>query len=154
MMMNFMMLVINTYIFNINIKLIIKNTENNISSSIINLDSDTDTLVTAESLFNSPSESLQDINLTQFSPYNPLICHSSSQSTTHKNIVNRRHSTDSTSSSGSSDTLVDGVSITSSCGTYMSQGGTGYKCARSEFSFRPNMKRAKHMDDLLSFQYR
>lgn len=53
----------------------------------------------------------------------------------------RRKSSDS-SSSGSSDTLVDGLSI-SSCGTFISEGGDAYKCARNEFIFKKNVSKNK-----------
>lgn len=53
----------------------------------------------------------------------------------------RRKSSDS-SSSGSSDTLVDGLSI-SSCGTFISEGGDAYKCARNEFIFQKNVSKSK-----------
>lgn len=36
----------------------------------------------------------------------------------------------------SDDTLVDGVSIASSCGTYISEGGDSYKSARNESVFK------------------
>jgi len=106
-------------------------------------------LVTADSLFNSPSESLNDINLIDRTNEqvisHPLI---NTQTTSHiyyTKAKTRRKSSDdsnspssssssSSSSSGSSDTLVDGVSIASSCATYISQGGHGYKCARSNLA--------------------
>lgn len=46
----------------------------------------------------------------------------------------------------SDDTLVDGVSIASSCNTYISEGGDAYKCARDEFFFRGN-----HYTELIDF---
>lgn len=57
----------------------------------------------------------------------------------------RRKSSDDSSSSGSSDTLVDGLSIASisSCGTFRSEGGDAYKCARNEFVFRKNVSKNK-----------
>ncbi|XP_037911232.1 oxysterol-binding protein-related protein 1 isoform X2 [Hermetia illucens] len=90
-------------------------------------DSDTDTLVTAESLFNSPSESLQDLNSVSVQSYEPLL-----QSITYCKRSARKQSTDSNSSSGSSDTLVDGVSMVSSCATLISTGGSAYKCAKDQ----------------------
>lgn len=108
------------------------------------IDSDTDTLVTAESLFNSPSESLERLNI-------PLLAYDglNSSSSVSRNATSRRHSTDS-SSSGSSDTLVDNmsmVSIASSCATLVSEGGDAYKCARSEFVFRRNPKKGNNSSD-------
>lgn len=46
----------------------------------------------------------------------------------------------------SDDTLVDGVSIASSCNTYISEGGDAYKCARDERFFRGN-----HETELIDF---
>lgn len=101
------------------------------------IDSDTDTLLTANnSIFNSPANSIQELNLmnSQSSPYFSNY----NQSYTSRKV--RRKSSDSNSSSGSSDTLVDGensiVSVASSCGTYVSQGGNAYKCARTELKKR------------------
>lgn len=117
------------------------------------IDSDSDTIVTADSLFNSPSESLIDLNLispSSISQYNPLITNTSGDS----NRTVRRYSSDSNSSSGSSDTLVDAASISSvasSCVTYISQGGDAYKCARSDvFSNRRSRKKSKkqHVDEI------
>lgn len=51
----------------------------------------------------------------------------------------------------SDDTLVDGVSIASSC-TFVSEGGDGYKCAKGEFFFsRDNneLVDANCVDDLV-----
>lgn len=120
------------------------------------IDSDSDTIVTAgDSLFNSPSESLQDLNqMSSLTPYNPLLYNtSSSAGDSHKTISyhRRRNSgsdSNSSSSEGSSDTLVDAasmvsVSLASSCDTYISQGGDAYKCARNEFVYRRKLKKPK-----------
>ena len=81
---------------------------------------------------------MQDLNLiSSLGEYNPLLGKSSETAT---NDTNKHSSDDSNSSSGSSDTLVDAASMTSSiassCATYISQGGDAYKCAKSEFSYR------------------
>lgn len=102
------------------------------------LDSDTesDTLVTAGSVFNSPSASVQDINvMSGLASYNPLINNTSTETENRKKM--RRSSDDSSSSStNSSDDTLNAVSMASSCDTYISQGGDAYKCARSEFTFQ------------------
>lgn len=99
-------------------------------------DSDSDTLVTAASVFNSPSQSLQDINvISGLASYNPLINNTSTD--TENRERTRRTSDDSSSSSThSSDDTLNAVSMSSSCDTYFSQGGDAYKCARSEFTFQ------------------
>ncbi|XP_059614503.1 oxysterol-binding protein-related protein 1 isoform X2 [Phlebotomus argentipes] len=119
-------------------------------------DSDTDTLVTAESLFNSPSGSIQDLAVT----------HSrTSYTRSGRHLLSserrRRGSNESNSSSGSSDTLVDGVSIASSCGTLFSQGGDAYRCARDEFIYerptsseRKAVKRRKSDEEMRSSGFR
>lgn len=102
-------------------------------------DSDTDTLVTAESLFNSPSGSIQDLAVSTRSR--------TSYTRSGRHLLSserrRRASNDSNSSSGSSDTLVDGVSIASSCGTLFSQGGDAYRCAREEFVYEASNSAGK-----------
>lgn len=105
-------------------------------------DSDSDdTLVTA-SIFNSPSESLQDLNCIPIAPYEKLSpynsLHESFKSAldfpaaSHKSYS--RSASPSDDDDISDDTLVDGVSIASSC-TYVSEGGDAYKCAKGEFFF-------------------
>lgn len=89
-----------------------------------------------------------DLNqLSTMSMYNPLLYTSTSS---HKTISYKRRpsGSDSSSSEGSSDTLVDAasmasVSLASSCDTYISQGGDAYKCARSEFVFRKKAKKTR-----------
>lgn len=99
-------------------------------------------------MFNSPADSMLDLNqLSTMSMYNPLLYTSTSS---HKTISYKRRTSgsDSSSSEGSSDTLVDAasmasVSLASSCDTYISQGGDAYKCARSEFVFRKKAKKTR-----------
>lgn len=112
------------------------------------LDSDDDTHVTA-SVFNSPSESIQEINCIPIAPYERLSNYSQQESfhtaprgdITHLN-ENRRLtlSTEEDVDDDSDNTLVDGVSIASSCNTYISEGGDAYKCARDEFFFSKENK--------------
>lgn len=108
--------------------------------SILDSDDD-DTLVTA-SIFNSPSESLQDINSIPIAPYEKLSpyssLHESFKSALDIPAASRKSDSRSASPSDdddvSDDTLVDGVSIASSC-TYISEGGDAYKCATGDFLF-------------------
>lgn len=135
-------------------------------------DSDTDTLVTADSIFNSPAGSVQDLTLgegtsgrqkrlknrnrsasthtltnenghtssssstsTESSSSHSIPSQASSvyhtQHSTFSKSVQETHSSDSNSSD--SGTLVDNISLASSCVTLISEGGDAYKCARSEF---------------------
>lgn len=128
-------------------------------------DSDSDsTTIAADSMMNSRSESLQDLDrCSSLTPYNPLLYTSSGGSASKsggRNVLDvgaggggggsvsyKRNKCGSGSSSEeeeedrSFDTLVDAasmvsVSLASSCGTYISDGGDAYKCARSEFVYR------------------
>lgn len=117
-------------------------------------DSDSDsTTIAADSIMNSRSGSLQDLDhCSSLTPYNPLLYTSSGGSAAGGASGNsnklvgsyrRRHSESDSSSDedGSFDTLVDAasmvsVSLASSCDTYISEGGDAYKCARSEFVYR------------------
>lgn len=77
---------------------------------------------------------MQELNLIDSSSSSFLPYYSTIGNTyTSRKVISRRRSSDS--SSGSSDTLVDGdislASIASSCATFISQGGDAYKCARS-----------------------
>lgn len=100
------------------------------------------------SVFNSPTESLQDLRSIPIAPYERLS-YNSQHDSFHtaaddqefgENAVGAAdpasiHNSDE--EEDSDDTLVDGVSIASSCNTYISEGGDAYKCARDEFFFRP-----------------
>lgn len=106
-------------------------------------DSDSDdTLVTA-SVFNSPSESMQDLNSIPVAPYEKLSYNSMHESRRSRKIEaaaavgeDGPHSVSSSDEEdGSDDTLVDGVSIASSCTTFISEGGDAYKCAKGEFYY-------------------
>lgn len=118
---------------------------------------DDDTLITA-SVFNSPSESLQDINSIPIAPYERLSSVSQQDSfhtasrgdLTHLNENRKlKFSTDDDElnevDDDSDNTLVDGISIASSCNTYISDGGDAYKCARDEFYVMKNSTRIKSM---------
>lgn len=97
-------------------------------------DDDDDTLVTA-SVFNSPSESLQDLpNSIPIAPYEKFS-YNSVHETGLELPSTKRSSSDEDDDDGSDDTLVDGASMASSCNTYISEGGDAYKCARSEFVY-------------------
>lgn len=101
---------------------------------------DDDTLMTA-SVFNSPSESLQDLRSIPVAPYERFSYNSQHDSfhTAMQDLVDDRHRSNGNSDEDDSDdTLVDGASMASSCNTYISEGGDEYKCARDEFFFRPN----------------
>lgn len=108
---------------------------------------DDDTLITA-SVFNSPTESLQDLNAIPIAPYERFSYHSQHDSfhTAMENAGTKSRSNKSANSDDddSDDTLVDGVSMASS--TYISEGGDAYKCARDEFFFRSN-----HETELIDF---
>lgn len=152
-------------------------------------DDDDDTLMTA-SVFNSPTESLQDLRSIPIAPYERLSYNSQHDSfhtaaddqeferdaavaaaaAATTPTAGSRHNSDD--EEDSDDTLVDGVSIASSCNTYISevsdssdllpppfknpnqclfswvfvsneQGGDAYKCARDEFFFRPQPQHAE-----------
>lgn len=124
--------------------------------SLFFLDSDSDTLVTAASVFNSPSQSMQDLNdMSGLAAYDPLVNNTSAETDNHK--AKRRGSDDSSSSStNSSDDTLNAVSMASSCDTYISQGGDAYKCARSEFTFQrsPRMDVLVDVSDTGDFQSR
>lgn len=112
---------------------------------------DDDTLITA-SVFNSPTESLQDLNAIPIAPYERFSYNSQHDSfhTAMENVGTKsgRNKSNAANSDDddSDDTLVDGVSIASSCNTYISEGGDAYKCARDEFFFRGN-----HGTELIDF---
>lgn len=99
------------------------------------------------SVFNSPTESLQDLRSIPIAPYERLS-YNSQHDSFHTAVDDQElgqgaaaaapasiHNSDD--DEDSDDTLVDGVSIASSCNTYISEGGDAYKCARDEFFFRP-----------------
>lgn len=126
----------------------------NLYDLILDSDSD-DTLVTA-SVFNSPTQSLQDISIP-VAPYEKLSFHESYKSALAEGVAMAKEHCKTTSSSddeededdASDDTLVDGVSIASSC-TFVSEGGDGYKCAKGEFFFsRDNDDDGHCVDDLV-----
>lgn len=101
------------------------------SENILISDSDSDTLVTAAaSIFDSNNSIHSDLNRmnASFQETNLIKC---------KNSHSR-----SSSSSGSSDTLIDTVSIASSCPTYFSQDGDAYRCARGNLN-RKRLKKTK-----------
>lgn len=105
-------------------------------------DSDDDTLMTA-SVFNSPTESLQDLRSIPIAPYERFSYNSQRDSfhTAAGDVEVKNKSNGHSDDDDSDDTLVDLVdvaSIASSCNTYISEGGDAYKCARDEFFFRPN----------------
>lgn len=90
-------------------------------------------------MFNSPTESLQDINSIPIAPYERFSCNSHDSFHTaageipnmgnSRQHLNRSHN-ESDDEDDSDDTLVDGVSIASSC--VISEGGDTYKCARND----------------------
>lgn len=102
-------------------------------------DDDDDTLMTA-SVFNSPTESLQDLRSIPIAPYERFSYNSQHDSyhTAAGDLDFENKSNGNSDEDDSDDTLVDGASIASSCNTYISEGGDAYKCARDEFFFRPN----------------
>lgn len=119
-------------------------------------DDDDDTLMTA-SVFNSPTESLQDLRSIPIAPYERLS-YNSQHDSFHTAADDQEfevaaatggsmHNSDE--EEDSDDTLVDGVSIASSCNTYISEGGDAYKCARDEFFFRPQPQQMEH--ELIDF---
>lgn len=101
------------------------------------------------SVFNSPTESLQDLRSIPIAPYERLSYNSQHDSfhtaadeqefegDAGMAAAAARSTHNSDEEDDSDDTLVDGVSIASSCNTYISEGGDAYKCARDEFFFRP-----------------
>lgn len=100
-------------------------------------DDDDDTLMT-ESVFNSPTESLQDLRSIPIAPYE-RFSYSSQRESFHTAMGEpeiKIKSTGNSDEDDSDDTLVDGVSIASSCNTYISDGGDAYKSARDEFFFK------------------
>lgn len=64
---------------------------------------------------------------------------------------NHKSATSSDDDGDSDDTLVDGVSIASSCNTYVSEGGDAYISARDEFSFANDMNKEMTVDSLLEW---
>lgn len=142
--------------------------ENNFSICFDNLsdsdDDDDDTLMTA-SVFNSPTESLQDLRSIPIAPYERLS-YNSQHDSFHTAADDQEFERDAAAAAAaatgatgsmhnsddeedSDDTLVDGVSIASSCNTYISEGGDAYKCARDEFFFRPKPQQTEH--ELIDF---
>lgn len=99
---------------------------------------DDDTLMTA-SVFNSPTESLQDLRSIPIAPYERLS-YNSQRDSFHTAIddddLELKNTSKHSDDEDSDDTLVDGASMASSCNTYISEGGDAYKCARDEFFFR------------------
>lgn len=109
---------------------------------------DDDTLMTA-SVFNSPTESLQDLQSIPIAPYERLSYNSQRDSfhTAIDDEVELKNASNKNSDEeDSDDTLVDGASMASSCNTYISEGGDAYKCARDEFFFR-----TKNEHELIDF---
>lgn len=128
------------------------------------LDSDSDTIITADSVFASPVGSMVDLHHMSSANIPLLYTGSATESSnltdntaagalslvtaddrsgrqTTKSQSKSMHSSSSSSSEGSSDTLVDAasmvsISVASSCNTYISEGGDAYKCARNEFRFK------------------
>lgn len=128
------------------------------------VDSDSDTIITADSVFASPIGSMVDLQHMSSANIPLLYTGSATQSSNstdnttagalslvtaddryhHQTTELHSKSTKSSSSSsseGSSDTLVDAasmvsISLASSCNTYISEGGDAYKCARNEFRFK------------------
>lgn len=104
-------------------------------------DSDDDDTLMTESVFNSPSESLQDLPSIPIAPYERFSYNSQHESF-HTAIggkpEKKNKSNGNSDDDDSDDTLVDGVSIASSCNTYISDGGDAYKSARDEFFFKSN----------------
>lgn len=126
------------------------------------LDSDSDTIITADSVFASPIGSMVDLHHMSSANIPLLYTGSETTSTDSINKTTAGHSgliltddrsphkatgsksvksSSSSSSEESSDTLVDAasilsISLASSCNTYISEGGDAYKCARNEFRFK------------------
>lgn len=92
------------------------------------------------SVFNSPTESLQDLRSIPIAPYERLSYNSQRDSfhTAADDVEAKNKSNRNSDDDDSDDTLVDGASIASSCNTYISEGGDAYKCARDEFFFKTN----------------
>lgn len=91
------------------------------------------------SVFNSPTESLQDLRSIPIAPYERLSYnsqhdsfHTAAEDEPERSVRSNRNSDED----DSDDTLVDGASIASSCNTYISDGGDVYRCARDEFYFQ------------------
>lgn len=95
-----------------------------------------------ESVFNSPTESLQDLRSIPIAPYERFSYNSQRESyhTAIGEPQEKNKSNGNSDEDDSDDTLVDGVSIASSCNTYISDGGDAYKSARDEFSFKANIE--------------
>lgn len=117
------------------------------------------------SVFNSPTESLQDLRSIPIAPYERLS-YNSQHDSFHTAVDDQEFVRDAAAGSAakglaggsvhnsdeeedSDDTLVDGVSIASSCNTYISEGGDAYKCARDEFFFRPHPQQTEQ--ELIDF---
>lgn len=113
------------------------------------------------SVFNSPTESLQDLRSIPIAPYERLS-YNSQHDSFHTAADDQEFGRDAAAAAAtgasihnsdeeddSDDTLVDGVSIASSCNTYISEGGDAYKCARDEFFFRPQPNQMEH--ELIDF---
>lgn len=114
------------------------------------------------SVFNSPTESLQDLRSIPIAPYERLS-YNSQHDSFHTAADDQEFDGDagvvgaaaagsmhhSDEEDDSDDTLVDGVSIASSCNTYISEGGDAYKCARDEFFFRPHPQQTEQ--ELIDF---
>lgn len=114
------------------------------------------------SVFNSPTESLQDLRSIPIAPYERLS-YNSQHDSFHTAADDQEFERDAAAAAAvaapvnhnsdeeddSDDTLVDGVSIASSCNTYISEGGDAYKCARDEFFFRPQPHQTEH--ELIDF---
>lgn len=90
------------------------------------------------SVFNSPTESLQDLRSIPIAPYERLSYNSQRDSfhTAVDDELELKNTSKNSDEEDSDDTLVDGASMASSCNTYISEGGDAYKCARDEFFFR------------------
>lgn len=101
------------------------------------------------SVFNSPTESLQDLRSIPIAPYERLSYnsqHDSFHTAVGDEFDMKNTSNHHSDEEDSDDTLVDGASIASSCNTYISEGGDAYKCARDDFFFQP-----KNEQELIDF---
>jgi DNA-directed RNA polymerase specialized sigma54-like protein len=130
-------------------------------------DSDPDTLVTTESIFNSPSGSVQNlILLSQDSDGQAMTTTSSNSnfesftmtskhSKTHSKYKRKSGKSSDDSEDDSDDTLVDTISMASSDDTYISMGGDRYKAARDKFGSNQALlkKRKKVSSKLKEFDY-
>lgn len=84
------------------------------------------------SVFNSPSESLQDLRSIPIAPYERLSYNSQRDSyhtAVGDDIDIKNTSNKNSDEEDSDDTLVDGTSISSSCNTYISDEGDVFKSA-------------------------